>query len=98
MKEEIAQLKARLLSRERDKAQPQINQAALITSIIRGMLFQGLMLVPLTSFPHLSLGFPSQQQPHQFPPPPLQPFAQHTCPHPYSYPHVKHATTCGCGG
>ena len=93
VKEEVAQLKALLLSRERERAQPQIDQAALITSVIQGMLSQGLMLAPSTSFPHLPPGFPPQQfpqqQPQRFPPPPLQPFAQHAHPHPYAYPQVQ---------
>ena len=93
VKEEVAQLKALLLSRERERAQPQIDQAALITSVIQGMLSQGLMLAPSTSFPHLPPGFPPQQfpqqQPQQFPPPPLQPFAQHAHPRPYAYPPVQ---------
>lgn len=38
VKEEIEQLKVDFLSMEWERAQPQINQADLITSIIQGML------------------------------------------------------------
>ena len=94
VKEEVAQLKALLLSRDRERAQPQIDQAALITSVIQGMLSQGLMLAPSTSYPHLPPGFPPQQFPQQQPqqnlPAPSQPFAHHPQ-QPYSYPLVQQA-------
>lgn len=55
MKGKIAQLKAFLMNKECEKAQPHIDHATLIKSVIQGMLFQGLMLTMLMFFPHMPL-------------------------------------------
>ena len=61
VRNEVAELRALLLEqgRQRAMAQPP-SSAELITQVIQGMLAQGLVMAPPSSFPHLPAGFPPQ--------------------------------------
>ena len=61
VRNEVAELRALLLEQERQRAMAQTpSQAELITQVIQGMLAQGLVMAPPSSFPHLPAGFPPQ--------------------------------------
>ena len=63
VRNEVAELRALLLEQERQRtmAQPP-SQADLIAQVIQGMLAQGLVMAPPSSFPHLPASFPPQQR------------------------------------
>ena len=61
VRNEVAELRALLLEQERQRAMAQPPSSAdLITQVIQGMLAQGLVMAPPSSFPHLPAGFPPQ--------------------------------------
>lgn len=62
MKEQATQLNALLLSTDRERAPPQIDQAALISSVIQGIFSQRFM-VALSTYLHLQHRVPRQHFP-----------------------------------
>jgi hypothetical protein len=61
VRNEVVELRALLLEQGRQRAMVQPpSSAELITQVIQGMLAQGLVMAPPSSFPHLPAGFPPQ--------------------------------------
>jgi hypothetical protein len=59
VRNEVAELRALLLEQGRQRAMVQPpSSAELITQVIQGMLAQGLVMAPPSSFPHLPVRFP----------------------------------------
>lgn len=93
VKEEVTQLEGFLRSKEQERVEPSIDQAALIIFVNQSMFAMGLMVAPSTSILHLLLDFPTQQFPQQqfvFEQPPLQHFSHHMHSHQYIWPPIRH--------